>query len=180
LADVKGSRITSYRTPFIFHFTFAFLNGVLLAKVQSVYNNWRESSRSIERGKMMNEEKLREITERFLAAWNAQDVEAVLGCYTDDLVYRDPNTRGEIRGADAMRSYLETLFSRWIMTWEPRSIFTLSNKEGVAALWHASFRRPNGTATVEADGMDLILIQGDRISRNEVYFDRTVLASLLE
>lgn len=30
-----------------------------------------------------------------------------------------------------------------------------------------------------ADGMDLVVIDGDRIKRNEVYFDRAVLAPLL-
>jgi ketosteroid isomerase-like protein len=32
----------------------------------------------------------------FLDAWNSQDVERVLDCYTDDVRYRDPNTRGEV------------------------------------------------------------------------------------
>jgi len=32
----------------------------------------------------------------FLGAWNSQDVERVLDCYTDDVRYRDPNTRGEV------------------------------------------------------------------------------------
>ena len=31
---------------------------------------------------------------------------------------------------------------------------------------------------VEADGMDIVLLEGDRIKRNEVYFDRAVLAPL--
>lgn len=30
----------------------------------------------------------------FLAAWNSQDVERLLDCYTHDVRYRDPNTRG--------------------------------------------------------------------------------------
>ena len=35
----------------------------------------------------------------FLAAWNSQDVERLLDCYTHDVRYRDPNTRGEIMAA---------------------------------------------------------------------------------
>ena len=32
---------------------------------------------------------------------------------------------------------------------------------------------------IEADGMDLVVLRGDRLVRNEVYFDRAVLAPLL-
>ena len=119
------------------------------------------------------------LQERLIEAWNSQDVEAVVGCYTDDLVYRDPNTRGPVEGADAMRRYLTKLFSRWQMEWTPKEALPLEGVDGVVALWRASFRVPGGDEIVEADGMDLVLIEGDRVKRNEVYFDRAVLASLL-
>ena len=117
--------------------------------------------------------------DRRIAAWNSQDVEAVLNCYTDDLVYLDPNTRGEVKGRDNMRRYLRKLFASWNMHWTLRKVYPLADAEGSAALWHASFRRPQGGETVEADGMDLVLLEGDLISRNEVYFDRAVLAPLM-
>jgi ketosteroid isomerase-like protein len=49
---------------------------------------------------------LKEIEGPLVTAWNAHDVERVVACYTDDLVYLDPNTRGPVEGADAMRRYL--------------------------------------------------------------------------
>lgn len=119
------------------------------------------------------------IAERFLDAWNSQDVEAVVACYTDDLVYRDPNTRGAVESAEAMRRYLRKLFGRWEMHWSLRELFPLTNVDGAAVLWHASFRKPGGEQTIEADGMDLVLLDGDRIKRNEVYFDRAALAPLI-
>ena len=33
---------------------------------------------------------------------------------------------------------------------------------------------------VEVDGMDFVLLEGDKIKRNDVYFDRAVMAPLLE
>ena len=54
----------------------------------------------------MTQAELTRMAERFLSAWNTQDVERVVACYTDQVVYVDPNTRGEVRGADAMRRYL--------------------------------------------------------------------------
>lgn len=126
---------------------------------------------------MKNEEMI-SLSERVLAAWNSQDVERVVACYTDDLVYRDPNTRGEVCGADAMRRYLSRLFSKWTMCWSLREAHPFGDGNGGAFLWRASFRATTGTETVEADGMDLVLVDGDRIQRNDVYFDRAVLGPL--
>lgn len=127
----------------------------------------------------MEKAKAYELAERILSTWNSQDVEKVVGCYTDDLVYLDPNTRGEVRGADAMRRYLRKLFAAWQMHWTLREAYPLANLQGAAVLWHASFRKPGTEKTVEAEGMDLVILRGDRIERNEVHFDRAVLAPLM-
>jgi ketosteroid isomerase-like protein len=127
----------------------------------------------------MTKSQLIAIAEDLFDGWNRQDVEAVVARYTDDLVYVDPNTRGAVEGADAMRRYLGKLFGRWEMHWSLRELFPLADADGAAALWHASFRKPGGGQTVEADGMDLVLLDGDRVKRNEVYFDRAVLAPLV-
>jgi ketosteroid isomerase-like protein len=127
----------------------------------------------------MTEAQLTTMAERLFAGWNRQDVEAVVACYANDLVYRDPNTRGEVKGRDAMRRYLRKLFSAWQMHWALRELFPLADADGAAALWHASFRKPGGERTVEADGMDLVLMDGELVKRNEVYFDRAALAPLV-
>ena len=116
---------------------------------------------------------------RFLEAWTSQDVERVLDCYTHDLRYRDPNTRGHVEGREGMGRYLRKLFAAWQMTWARREDFELRGEDGVALLWHATFRRPGGALVIEADGMDLAILRGELLARNEVYFDRAVLAPLL-
>jgi uncharacterized protein (TIGR02246 family) len=125
----------------------------------------------------MNAERLDDLVTRFLDAWNAQDVERVLDCYTEDVRYRDPNTRGFVEGRDALRRYLTKLFAGWQMTWARRDMFELQGDRGVAFLWRATFRRPGEARVVEIDGMDLALLRGDRLARNEVYFDRTPLTA---
>ena len=127
----------------------------------------------------MNDAQVITHAEGFLAAWNTQDVEAVVACYVPDVLYRDPNTRGEVRGADGLRRYLRKLFAAWTMHWSLREGFALKTPDGAAVLWRASFRRAGGTQTVEADGMDLVVLRGPLIERNEVYFDRAVLAGLM-
>ena len=127
----------------------------------------------------MTSEEIKEMADRFLDAWNTQDVEKVVATYTDDVTYVDPNTRGAVEGSDSLRRYLRKLFDNWQMHWEFKEGYPLQGEEGAAVLWHASFRKNDGDETVEADGMDLIIMDGDRIKRNEVYFDRAVLAPLL-
>jgi ketosteroid isomerase-like protein len=117
------------------------------------------------------------IARRVLDAWNAQDVERLVACYTPDLVYRDPGTHGTVHGADAFRRYLTRLFAAWEMHWAAREILPLE-RDGVAVLWHATLA-PRGTdARVDVEGMDLVRLEGDRIKRNDTYFDRVPLAAL--
>jgi hypothetical protein len=128
----------------------------------------------------MDNERLFYLADRFLSEWNTQEIEKVLACYTDDLEYWDPNTRGVIFGAEAMRHYLKKLFAAWRMTWNLRSAHLLHELNGGAILWRASFRRPGREEVVEAVGMDLVVMRGDRIQRNEVYFDRAGIMRLAD
>jgi limonene-1,2-epoxide hydrolase len=112
---------------------------------------------------------------RFLAAWTSQDVERVVACYAPTLSYSDPNTRGPIRTADELRRYLRKLFAAWTMTWSKREVHALAPVPGAAVLWRATFQRRQGGEVVDIDGMDLVELDGERIVRNEVYFDRSRL-----
>ena len=127
----------------------------------------------------MDADALKEIEGPLIEAWNAHDVEAVVARYTDDLVYIDPNTRGPVEGADAMRRYLTKLFERWEMHWTVKQLFPLADCDGSAALWHATLTARASGKSAEVDGMDLVLIDGDKVKRNEVYYDRAALAPLL-
>jgi uncharacterized protein (TIGR02246 family) len=115
------------------------------------------------------------LSDAILSAWNEQDVETVLSCYTEDCVYLDPNTRGPVVGREALRRYLTKLFARWRMTWSRREVFLLADGDGTAFLWHATLTPAAGGKTAEVDGMDLALLRGDKLCRNEVYFDRMAL-----
>ena len=57
--------------------------------------------------------------DEWVAAWNAHDVEAVLGHFSDDVVFTSPvaarllpETRGVVRGKDALRDYWTTALAR--------------------------------------------------------------------
>ena len=130
-------------------------------------------------GTHMDSTKIQQLAEAFLGAWNTQKVENVLACYSKDTVYRDPNTRGEIKGAESFGAYLQKLFSLWKMHWSLREAYSLSGVEGAAVLWHASLQKMGNEEAVKVDGMDLVILENDLITRNEVYFDRSVLQTLL-
>ena len=123
----------------------------------------------------MDVEEARRLTEAILSAWNRQDVDGVLACYTEDCVYLDPNTRGPVVGHEAFRRYLGRLFQLWKMHWSLREFFLFEDGSGGAFLWHAQLTPASGGKTAEIDGMDLVMLREGKLSRNEVYFDRMVL-----
>jgi len=127
----------------------------------------------------MDRDMMLTLAQEFLGAWNTQEVDRVLSCYTTDLEYRDPNTRGAVRGTEAMRRYLTKLFGRWQMHWSLREAHLLDGGQGCAVLWQATFRCPGSNTTIAIDGIDFVEMRGDRIARNEVCFDRAQLAPLL-
>ena len=129
---------------------------------------------------VMDIDEMLELARNCLDAWNTQDVDRVASCYTDDVVYADPNTRGVINGSDHFRRYLGKLFEAWEMTWALKEGFLFEGGNGCAMLWHATIARPGGSKVLEFDGMDLVLVRGRLIERNEVYFDRIALMELLQ
>jgi ketosteroid isomerase-like protein len=127
----------------------------------------------------MDRTQFQKITETFLSAWNSQDVERLIACFTDDLIYCDPNTRGEIRNKDALRRFFKKLFDNWQMEWSLREVYLFADKDGGVLFWQAKFRKTDQERTVEANGVDLVLTRNNLIERSETYFDRSVLTPLL-
>ena len=124
-------------------------------------------------------DRLARLADEVLSAWNTQDVEAVLDRYTDDLRYLDPNTRGPEFGRDAMRAYLTKLFGRWTMTWAAGEIFPLGETDGVAIRWTGTLAPAGEEESVAIGGLDLVILEGDLVKRNEVYFDRAPVGALM-
>jgi ketosteroid isomerase-like protein len=123
----------------------------------------------------MEQEAMREHAAAVLSAWNRQDVEQVVAFYTEDCIYRDPNTRGAVEGHEALRRYLTRLFRDWRMHWSLREFFPFADGSGGAFLWDAQLTPASGGKTKDISGMDLALLRGKRLVRNEVYFDRMAL-----
>jgi ketosteroid isomerase-like protein len=123
----------------------------------------------------MEKQAMRERATAVLSAWNSHDVDGVVACYTEDCIYRDPNTRGAVEGREALRRYLTRLFCDWRMHWSLREFFPFADGSGGAFLWDAQLTPAAGGKTRDISGMDLVLLRGEGLSRNEVYFDRMAL-----
>jgi steroid delta-isomerase-like uncharacterized protein len=109
----------------------------------------------------------------WLDAWTAQNPDRLLSFYSDDMEYLDPNTRGELKGRDAFSQYVRKLFSAWPeMKWIAKNIY--EHDGGCTVTWRAEITKKDSRILI-LDGMDLVFIADGKITRNEVYFDRSQL-----
>ncbi len=88
----------------------------------------------------MSDKRIQELAEKFIAAWNTQEVDKVAACCSEDLVYIDSNLKGEITDQQALRRYLAKLFVTWKMTWAIKDVQAFKNIDGAAVCWHATWQ----------------------------------------
>ncbi|MEM2142676.1 MAG: nuclear transport factor 2 family protein [Candidatus Thorarchaeota archaeon] len=114
---------------------------------------------------------------RWLEAWTGNQPEKLLEFYTDDAIYADPAHRDGLRGKDEIREYfvkLLAVYHDWV--WKPIEVFP--TPRGMVVKWKCWINV--GGETIEEVGVDIVELREGRISRNEVYFDRTRLVELVE
>ncbi|TFG09967.1 nuclear transport factor 2 family protein [Candidatus Thorarchaeota archaeon] len=120
----------------------------------------------------MNKEELFEFCEEWLKAWTGNNPDKLLEYYTDDALYVDPAHRDGLKGKEQIREYFERLldvYRDWV--WKPIEVFPI--KSGAIVKWECTI--PVGAETLHEVGLDIVELEGRKISRNEVYFDRTRL-----
>ena len=102
----------------------------------------------------------------WLAAWSAKDVERLLTFYTEDCVYRDPQTAAGITGHAALRAYLTGLFGATPpMTYTPDEPWPMAG--GYCGRWYCAVDAASDVPILR--GFDLVILRGDKIALNEVY-----------
>ena len=100
---------------------------------------------------------------RWLAAWTAKDVDRLCGFYSEDTVYKDPQTAGGLSGQAALRGYLTGLFAATpAMTYTPDEVWPIPG--GFCGRWYCDIA---GGGRMR--GYYLVILNGDRIALNEVY-----------
>ena len=105
---------------------------------------------------------VRDLIERYNAAWNAQDLDAVQALHHPDVVF-DNHTAGErAEGAAAVREHIAGIFRT-----NPTLRFTTRSlqvgDDFAVCEWTAS------TGTREWDGVDVFPLRDGKIARKDVY-----------
>ena len=114
--------------------------------------------------------------DEWLDAWTGNKPDALLAYYTADAYYIDPAYPDGLRGHGQIAPYFRKLLSRnpdW--RWEAVEIFTTAN--GFILKWRAII--PVRDTQLTLHGLDIVEMEGERISRNEVYFDRVPWLELM-
>lgn len=128
-------------------------------------------------GPAMNEEELMQFCNEWLAAWTGNQPETLLEYYSEDALYVDPEHRDGLRGKEEISRYFEKLldvYHDW--EWKPLEVFPIES--GVIVKWKATIHV--GEETLTEMGLDIVELDGKKITRNEVYFDRTRLVAAVE
>lgn len=105
----------------------------------------------------------------WLSAWTGNRPQELLKFYHADAFYSDPSKRNGLKGHVQLLPYFEKLLAlnpNWI--WEPVEI--IPTEKGFTLKWKATI--PVSNSIVEETGLDIVEIENNLITRNEVYFDR--------
>jgi uncharacterized protein (TIGR02246 family) len=109
------------------------------------------------------------LIDRYDAAWNAQDIDAVASMHDDAVVFHN-HTAGEcVRGAPAVRDHIAAIFARWpTLRFERRAL--RCGADFAVSEWTARATHPDDGRTLEWDGVDVFPITAaGRIARKDIY-----------
>ncbi len=113
----------------------------------------------------------------WLDTWTGNRPEELLAFYSKDALYQDPANPAGIQGHEQILSYFKRLlkvYPDWI--WESQEIYP--TETGAVLKWRCQIQV--GDDIITEQGMDIVEIVNMKITRNEVYFDRTKLLAAMK
>jgi len=115
--------------------------------------------------------------QNWLKSWTGNNPEKLISFYSKTAYYQDPANPEGLKGYANLFPYFKKLLAanpKWI--W--RMIEVYPTEKGFILKWRATI--PVKSEGITEYGMDILEFEGDKIIRNEVYFDRTGLLALLK
>lgn len=109
---------------------------------------------------------------KWLEAWSNKSTNDLLKFYDEDAIYLDPYTKKAITSRQKMKNYFTAIFKSF-QEWEWKSLEVLETYTGCVVKWKAIFLI--NSDKIEIIGLDIVDIKSSKITRNEVYFDRSKL-----
>ena len=133
----------------------------------------------------MNDSELQEFIDRYNAAWNDHDVDAIVSMHTEDSVFEN-HTTGDVNvGKEAIAQAITGIFGVFPdLNFEARSQYIRDDlvvQEWTARGTHQGAMNRSGMTIeptgreVEYRGMDIIPIEGGLVARKDVYSDGVTL-----
>jgi hypothetical protein len=119
---------------------------------------------------MSEEAYILEFCRKWLPAWTGNEPDKLLSFYSEHAIYVDPANPKGIRGQNQLRDYFSKLLAanpNWV--WEAVEVFP--TLRGFTLKWRAII--PVGKKKIVEHGMDIVEVDDGKITRNEVYFDRS-------
>lgn len=105
---------------------------------------------------------VRELIERYNAAWNAQDIDTIDGLHDPDIVFHNHTADERAVGAAAVREHIAQIFgNNPTLRFTARSLH--AGDDFAVCEWTAS------TGSKEWDGVDVFPLRDGRILRKDVY-----------
>lgn len=123
---------------------------------------------------------LRPVIDRYNAAWNAHDLDAIVALHAPDMVFANHTAGEEATGAQ-VRDHIGAIFATWPdIAFATRRLYVRDDlvvQEWTASATHANIMRrgdlvaePSG-AKVTWDGLDVIPFADGLVKRKDVYSD---------
>ncbi|WP_246838938.1 nuclear transport factor 2 family protein [Leptospira yasudae] len=125
----------------------------------------------------MNLEAAKNFCVRWLSAWTGNRPEHLLTFYADDAFYSDPTAKKGFQGHGKLLPYFKILLRNnpnWVWTHEE----IIPNEKGFVLKWKAVI--PVRDTEVIEYGMDIVEVENEKITRNEVYFDTRKLMETIQ
>jgi ketosteroid isomerase-like protein len=115
----------------------------------------------------MQKADIHELITRHDEGWNAQDLDAIMACYTPGIVFENHNAGESATGAKAVRDHLAGIFAGWPdLRFQGRRLY-VSDHFAVSE-WTATATHPDGRR-LEWDGVDVFPLDDGLIARKDVY-----------
>ena len=132
---------------------------------------------------------LEEAIDRYNAAWNAHDLDAIMVMHTPDMVFEN-HTAGEVAVGEEAREHIGQIFNTWPdIEFSTRRLYVrdgLVVQEWTATATHAN-RMQRGELVAEPtgrrlswNGMDVIPFEDGLVKRKDVYSDSVSILRQLE
>jgi ketosteroid isomerase-like protein len=111
-------------------------------------------------------EQLERTVDRYNAAWNAHDVDAILAFHAPGMVFEN-HTAGERAEGDEVRAHIAQIFENWPdLAFHGRRLYAADGL--VVSEWTATATDREGRR-LEWDGVDIFPFRGGLILRKDVY-----------